>query len=143
MTKLKAVGSLRVPTASKATQPRFTPPPMPACLDASLKSEYDRVCQNLFNEGLWHDDRLPLVVAYLSAHFAIQQCAISIADVGIFNPETGRPNQAVSMQNGLTTSLKAAAGALGLTVVRSTPIMKETPSESDKTTNAWVQAAKR
>ena len=113
---------------------------MPQCLHKSLKKEYEQVCNNLYAESLWHVDRLPLVIAYLAGAYALRELAASISRDGVIMKD-GKRNPSMAAYNSLVPILVRSGSALGLTVVRSSPIVKDDPSVTDKTSGKWAQAA--
>jgi phage terminase small subunit len=140
MTKLNAKGSLRLATSTDSNIMRWAPPTMPACLPASMRPDFDRMCRNLYAEGLWHDDRLPLVVSYCAASHLIDKLSTSISVDGI-HTEKGKLNPAAAALSTAVATLAKAGHTLGLTVVRYAPNVTEKPVASAETSR-WANAGK-
>ena len=107
--KLELIGRTR------QTRSSYKTPNFPAELPHEMRREWARVCGNLFKEGLWHDDRLPVVAAYLHNIYIFRQAARDQAENPLFD-ERGYPRPSIMAGQKAMTAALAAAKALGLTV---------------------------
>ena len=141
MTKLNSKGTLRLVGTAAEPAGKWHPPAMPQCLPASSKAAFAQVCRNLYAEGLWHDDRLPLVVSYLSAAHLVERLTGSINRDGVQTAD-GKLNPAAKALSMAVTTLAKAGATLGLTVVRSLPtIAEEPPAPAAAANSRWAKAA--
>lgn len=142
MTKLNAKGTLRLATSTSSPETAWSPPLMPGCLPKEMKGQYDQVCRNLYAEKLWHPDRLPLIISYLAAAHLVAKLTGSLNVDGVTDAE-GKLNPAARALSNAVTTLAKAGACLGLTVVRSAPIVTEEPPVAGAAGSRWASAAKR
>lgn len=142
MTKLNAKGSLRLASTAPTPATKWLPPMMPVCLPKTMHGQYLQVCRNLYAEGLWHDDRLPLVVSYLSSAYVVESLTVSLSREGVTSTDgKATLSPAVKGLASAVTTLAKAGACLGLTVVRSQPIIADEAPADGVTGGKWAKAA--
>lgn len=126
------------------TQPinKFQVPARPKEIPASMGKEFSQVCRNLHSEGLWHDDRLPIVATFMHNIYVFRTAAAVLEAHGLFD-ETGKPHPAqLSAQRAQNAAL-VAAKALGLTVSATIISRQGVPEKSPGTVSTggkWAAA---
>ena len=134
-------GKLELATRSQPKK-NFKVPPRPAELPAEMQREWARICKNLESEKLWHDDRTPIVSAYLHAVWTYRQACAAIDAHGAFDVENGKPHPALMASQKASNHAAVLAKALGLTVSASMIEAKggEKPAPT-ATQGAWARTA--
>ena len=119
MTNIKptANAKLSIVTRTQATK-QFKVPTRPAEIPATMGKEWAGLCRNLHAEGLWHEDRLPIVTTYLHNALLFRHAAMTLEIHGSFDVATGKPHPAQASAQKAQVSMLLAAKALGLTVTQ-------------------------
>ena len=141
--KPKANAKLSIVTRTQ-TETKFKVPTRPPEIPATMGKEWAQLCRNLHSEGLWHEDRLPIVSSYLHNAMLFRQAAATLQSHGSFDVETGKPHPAQAAAQKAQVSMMLAGKNLGLTVTQAM-IARQGDAEPVGTASQggkWAAAAK-